>query len=229
MQNTFNTYTTTAFVKDEIRATSDFSTDTVPTLEAVKRYIDEASKEIEVHSNMVFGQTTQSSQVLDYDGSGILRLPRLPIVTLSELLYNSNSEGVAASWVTLQSGIDKNYITYDDEGEVVFVNGINATNKITPKAGKQKFTVSYDSGYASIPFEVQRLATLIVAKRVIMTLASSQSNSEGGDIQIGTIKVSDPSNYSINYIDSLNKEIDRLYKSIGQDLKTYRIVRDYDV
>jgi hypothetical protein len=128
----------------------------------------------------------------------------------------------------LEGGFGKNYLLYEDVGEVEFINGNNATNIVVPRSGKKRLRASYVYGYAVVPLEIQRLTTLLVAKRVIMSLASSQSNTEGGSIQVGTIRVSDPSNFSVNYLKSLNQEVSDLFGSIGQGLKVFRYDRVYD-
>lgn len=223
-----NSYTTAALVAAEIRADTAFSSTTTPTLASVQNWIEEESKMIEIKSGQVFGSTVESSIYFDYDGSGIFRVPKTPVISITGLEYNVNSNNTTSSWVTLQDGYGYNYLTYKDEGEVEFIGGANATNKVSPIAGKKNIRLTYTYGYSSTPLEIQKLCSLLVAKRVILTLINSQGNTEGGDIQVGTIRVSDPSNYSLGYLKSMNQEIDALFSNIGQGLNTFRMTRNYD-
>lgn len=222
-----NSYTTASLVEAETRATTSFSTSTTPTLKQVNDWIEEESTIIEQRTNMVFSVNTDSSVLVDYDGSGTLRFPKQPLVSITSVEYNVNSLGVAASWITLEEGYDKNYITYNDEAEIVFISGTNATNKVTPKAGNQRFRLTYNYGYEETPLEIQRLCTLAVSKRVVNSLMFSQSNTEGGTIQVGTIRISDPSNFGQGWFNSVNNEIAQLYNDIGKGFKTFRTSRYY--
>lgn len=225
---TGNAYTTATLVEAEIRAANVFSSSTTPTLSQVNTWIDEASREIDSMTGQVFASTAISSTYVDYDGSGILRLGHAPILSMTELLYNVNSVTAASSMVALEEGYGKNYLLYGDEGELEFINGNNATNKYVPQKGKKKFVASYSYGYATVPATVQHLATLMVAKRVILSLINSQANTEGGAISVGTIRIEDPSVFSTNYIKTLSSEIDILREQIKAKFKVFRQVRVYD-
>ena len=87
--------------------------------------------------------------------------------------------------------------------------------------------MSYTKGYATTPLEIQKLATLLVSKRVISTILNSQANTEGGSIQVGTIRVSDPGSFSVNYIKGMQDNINELYNNIGFNFKTFRGTRVY--
>jgi hypothetical protein len=223
-----NSYCTTDMVEAELRLETEFDVDTYPSLESVERWITEESKIVELKCGSVFGSTLASSSVFDYDGESIFRLPYSPLISVSKVEYNENDVSDSPSWIELEEGYGKNYLVYLDEGEIEFISGISATNKITPRSGKKRLRITFTYGNVSTPLEIQRLVTLLVSKRVIMSLASSQSNTEGGSIQVGTIRVSDPSNYSVNYLKSMNDEVKDLLASIGQGFKVYRPMRVYD-
>jgi hypothetical protein len=222
-----NSYTSASLVEAEIRASTSFSADTTPTLQQLNNWIDEESKIIEVRTGTVFGYSLASSVYMDYDGAEVFRLPNSPVISITSLEYNLHSNNTTPSWVTLEEGFDKNYLLYEDEGEVEFIGGNSATHKVLPKAGKKKFRVSYTYGYEETPLEIQRLASLAVSKRVIMSLLNTQANTQGGNIQVGTISVTDPSNYGVSWFKGVNDEMDNIYSSIGQDLKVFRLTRRY--
>lgn len=221
-----NYYTSPDLISTELNSTTRFTDDTLPDLVTVYNWIDEAMAEINIYTNYIFGSTTSTSVYMDYDGCGILRLPHNNILTLT-LKYNENSQGYAPSWIDLEEGWDKNYLLYQTEGEVEFISGINSTELVMPIEGKKKFCVVYKYGYQTVPLEIQRLCTLMVSKRVISSLVNKQANSEGGTIRVGTIMISDPTSYSVNYIKDINNEINTLFGRIGQEFKTYRITRCY--
>lgn len=221
-------YTILKNVQEELRLTTSFGSNTVPKSTTVTRWIQEESADIELRSNAIFGSNLESSVYFDYDGSGVFRFPDADIISITGFEFNVNARGLVPSWITLEEGFDKNFIVYDDEAEVHFVGGENATYKVMPTSGQQKFRVTYSRGQESTPLSVQKLCTLLVAKRTIQSLSNSQSNSEGGTIQVGTIRVTEPGNYSISYLKSLDAEIDKLWDYIGKNINTFRYVRVYD-
>jgi len=223
-----SSYTTVAYVEQEIRASTSFSATTNPTLETVNRWIEEESDIIDSRTNNVFSIHVASSILFDYDGSSVFRLPQSPIYEVSSLEYNDAVMGQVSNWILLEEGTDKNYIVYNDEGEIEFVNGVNSSNKIIPKSGKQRLRVSYKYGESSTPSFIQRLATLATAKRVIMSLLNTQANTQGGNIQVGTISVTDPSNYGVTWFKNIDNEINNIYNNIGYSVKTFRLTRRYN-
>lgn len=220
-------YTTLENIQSELRLSTAFDNNTSPSSQDIDRWIQEESKIIELRTGQIFGSTAETSTLYDYDGSGIFRFPHTPIISISNFEYNVYGPNLTSSWIPLTEGDTHDYLLYTDEGEAEFINGANSTYKIRPLGGKKKFRITYTYGYKVTPLDIQKLATMMVAKRVILSLINSQSNTEGGDIQVGTIRVSDPSNYSINYIKSLNEEIESAFKNVGQGLNTFRGTRVY--
>jgi hypothetical protein len=206
-----NEYTTASYVEAELRADAVFSSSTTPTLAQVTTWIQEASREIELRGGDVYSSVLVSSAVYDYDGNGIFRFPKKPVLSSPAPVLIYNGDAIDSS----------KYYFYPDEGEVEF-------SGTYPTSGKQNIIATYGYGYTSTPLEIQRLATLMVAKRCISTMANSQSNTEGGSVQVGTISVSDPSSYSLTYIKNLNQEINDLFSQLGNDVSTYVITRNYD-
>ncbi len=223
-----SSYTTATYVEQEIRATTSFSSSTTPTLTTVQRWIEEESAIIDSKTNSVFSINVASSVLFDYDGKSVFRLPQSPVYVITSLEYNQNAMGMVEDWVTLEEGSDKNYIVYKDEGEIKFISGVNATTKVSPKQGNQRLRMTYQYGETSTPATIQRIATLNTAKRVIMSLLNTQANTQGGNIQVGTISVTDPSNYGASWFSSIKTEINDIYDSIGQELKVFRLTRRYN-
>lgn len=224
-----NQYTTLSLVEAEVRASTPLSASTIPTSTSVITWIEESSKEIELKTGELFSSTVASSILFDYDGENIFRLPFSELISIDKVEYNKEPINYTPNWVVLQNGGVYDYITYLPEGEIHFVSGVSSSNNVIPLSGKQRLRISYKYGSNSTPLHIQRLATLLVAKRIILSLATNQANTAGGEIQIGTIRITDPSSYGIQYLNNMNSEIDRLYKDIGNGLKTFRLTRVYDL
>ena len=222
-------YTIPDYVAAEIRATAPFSDETIPSLQDVNRWIEQASKEIEIMSNAVFGSTVVSSEYLDYtNATNMLQLPVINILSIQKIEYNVSPWGTTPSYVTLSEGMDKDYITYLPQNEIQFVRGLNNTWNSYFLSGPKRFRVSYTYGNAVVSPEIEHIVTLMVTKRVIHTLITSQANTNQGDITVGPIRVADPTNFSLNYIKNLNEEITRLRSELGYDFKVYKFDRVYD-
>lgn len=221
-------YTTAALVEAELRASTVFSSSTLPTLTQVGTWISEASALIDSVTGELFSSVAVSSDYIDYDGNGVLEIPAFPIISVSEVRYNQNSyTNSTEDWLTLTEGNGEHYLVYEDYGEIEFIGGNNNATPLTPKAGKKRLCLSYTKGRSSTPLDIQRWATLEVAKRVINTLVNSQSNTEGGEVTVGPITVKDPTSFSLGQIRSMNSEIDRIRADVGQNFTTFRNSRRY--
>jgi hypothetical protein len=221
-------YTTLALVEAELRSSTSFSAATLPTSTQVGTWISEASAEIDSVSNEVFSSVVVSSEYVDYDGEGILQIPEYPIISVSQVRYNRNSyTNSTEDWLTLTEGNGEHYLVYEDYGEIEFIGGNNNATPLTPKAGKKRLCLSYSHGRTTTPLDIQRWATLSVAKRVINTLVNSQSNTEGGEVTVGPITVKDPTSFSLGQIRSMDNEIATIKADVGQNFTTFRNSRRY--
>jgi hypothetical protein len=212
-------YTTPSLVQAELRASTAFSSSTIPSEDTVWNWIDEESRVIDAMTGQIFSNQVVSSAYIDYDGEQVLRFPQAPLVSIDKVEYNSGGLS-EPSWTELEEGFGKDFLSYLDLGEIEFIN-----KTYTP--GSKKFRLSYTYGYGSIPAEIQRIATLMVAKRTLLSLASNQANTEGGSIQIGTIHITDPTNYSINYLNTMDNTIKEGLKNLSYRFKVYRGTRLY--
>lgn len=221
------TYTTASLVEADIRASEAFSSSTLPTLAQVNEWIDEESRTVELITGQIFSSVLTESVYLDYDGGDVLRLPYNNVQLLTLRYNNASSPKVTPSWITLEEGFGYNYLLYGAEGEVEFIHGNNATNILTPLEGSKRFCVDITHGYTTTPLEAQRLTTALVSKRVILTIINSQANSEGGDVSVGALSISDPSMFSINQIKNLNNEIKELKDNLRVGFNVFRHTRVY--
>lgn len=216
------TYTTFADVSNELNGFTLNST-TIPTSTIVGSWITEASDFIDLKTGNIWGTATVSSEFHDYDGSGMMRVLHIPIISITSLLAESNGINAATeSWYALSEGrtSNKDYYIYSDEGDIIF----HGTKK--PIFGYQNLCISYTYGYTTTPNYIKELCTKIVAKRVINSIVSGGSTSEGGSVSVGTISVSDPTVFGITNIKRLDNEIYQLFKDVGT-FKTFRLTRNY--
>jgi predicted outer membrane repeat protein len=110
----------------------------------------------------------------------------------------------------------KDFIVYLDEAEIEF------HGSRVPFSGYQNIRVTYTWGANSVPYQVKRLATLMVAKRVTDSVMNNSATNEGGSLSVGTISISDPSRFGENHRKQVGVEISELFRTIGQ-FKLYRL------
>lgn len=216
------TYTTTTKISEELGGYT-INTSSIPSSSTVEGWILEAVSEINEKTGMSWSVNTETDEVLDYDGSGVLRLNHAPIISIIKLENEVNGIGASSeSWNELTEGrLSTNSFTkYSDEGELEF-------HTSTPRSGYQNMKVTYTWGTETVPLQVQRLATLMVAKRVTDSVINNSATNEGGSLSVGTISISDPSMFGLKHKSETNNEINSLFKTIGQ-FKTFRVNRRWN-
>jgi hypothetical protein len=219
-------YTTTTQVSAEIGGvTIDGSS--VPTNTTVDLWIADAKEEIDERCGRTFESTAITSAAYefhDYDGSGIIKLNNYPIISIESLAVEVNGlSGASADWQTLTEGRTSagHFIFYDTLGVIAFHANALATQ---PVAGSQNIRVEYTHGASALPLNVARLATLLVAQRYLQSVASKTATQEGGSVSVGTISVSDPTNYANVRLKEYSAEITDLFNKLIGKFK----VRNYD-
>jgi len=213
-------YTYVDLISSELNGL-EIGTTTIPSINTVNIWIEDAESEIELRTGKVWGSTTATSTYLDYDGSGFLKLPYSPVISITSLQYESNGLGAdSVALSTITEGSTEDFIKYVMDGEIEFIASV-------PK-GYQNICISYTYGYANTPAYITRLATLLVAKRCINATINASAQGEGGSVTVGNISITDPSTFSVNYIRDMNNEIQDIYSRIGQT-KVYRNTRVYDL
>lgn len=202
-------------VANELRL-SGFDGTTTPTVAVVDEWIVQASDEIDHITGMSWEQKNETVK-LDHDGSGIVFTPFKPIITVNSLRYNKyNEKSKTQELVTLTEGRGNDFIVYNEEGEIHL--------NIPVPAGKQVFEIDYDYGYSTVPNIIKKLCIWMVAKRVILSLMNSQVNTEGGSVKIGNISISDPTMFSINYLKTLDEQINSTLEDLNKS-HTIRYIR----
>jgi len=209
-------YTTTEKVESEIRAESQFSSTTSPSLNDVTSWIEQESAYIDTISGTSFS-SIQTTVDLDYNGEDeLIALPDSPILTFSKLSYSTSAIESGLSYV--EKVEDTDYTVYKETGEVALLSGFS------PAYGRKRFQVEYTYGYTDIPAQIEMLASKLVANRVLNTLLSSnvETANAGGSVSVGSISIVEPADVGVGTYRQLQTDINTLKKEILSGFKTFR-------
>lgn len=218
------TYTTTTEVAAELGGITITSTSS-PSTTQVTSWIRDAEAEINSLTGMSWNTQSLTGSVYeyhDYKGNNRLILNNAPVISITKVEYISSDWGApSVTWTELTEGrtSSDSFIVYKDEGLIQFHNNTSGTH--LPKRGVQNVRVQYSYGKATVPNEIKRFATLLVAKRYMLSVASKTASEEGGAVSVGTISVDDPNNYVHNHYDRVTKEIEYYRKQVIGSFKPY--------
>lgn len=190
-----------------------------PSQTTVEEWITQESDLLAHTTKIYWSSELITSEYLDYDGSGFIRLKNAPIISIS--LFEHETNGLAAStenWVSLTEGRTNDYITFNKEGEIQFI-GNNQ-----PSYGIQSIRTTYNAGVTPTPTFVTKYIAKKVAQNVIGAVLNSSGTKQGGSITVGAISIADPTTFSIDNVNRLGSEIEELNKQIGK-FKVYRYTR----
>ena len=216
-------YTTVDLISAELNGVTINST-TVPSSTVVDNWIDEVTSEIDIRTGKVWTTSLESSTVVDYDGSGFIRLPKAPVLSITELKYATTGLGASSvSWSTLTSGRTNDYILHVLDGE------IELTGKTAVPKGTQNITCTYTAGYTTTPPYITRLATLMAAKRFVQTVVQASAKEEGGSVTVGNISITDPTQFGANQVRNMDTEIDDIINNRLGSARVYRPKRVYNL
>jgi len=214
-------YTTVELVAAQLGTSIDASS--TPSSSDVSTWIEEADAEIDARTGLTFEPEVFSNEIYDWEGNDNLIRVSSELVSVSTLEYNNQNAGETPVWTSKTEDVD--FFLYGDSGEIE----IN-TKKFSPIPGHKRFKLSGTKGKASVPKEIQRLATLTVGNRVVETVVQNQAYANsGGDVQVGTIKVGNPSAFSISGVNAAKSEIENLYTKVIGDFRAFRVTRAYDL
>ncbi len=199
-------YTTIALVSTELGGQTIDSSST-PSSTTVESWISQVESEIDMRTGKTWSSTAITDELIDYDGSGYIKLPYAPIISISALSYNTESLSGTASYTSLTSGIGNDYIFYPKDGQVQLIN----TNV---PAGLQRVKWSGVIGYATVPSYITSLATKMVANRYADATLNGSLSEEGGSVTVGNISITDPSQFSLSATNSRRAEIDNIFKNM---------------
>jgi hypothetical protein len=212
-------YTTSALVAAELRATQDFGSTTVPTLNELTVWIKEDAAEINNDAGQVYGSTSYT-ETFDYDGEERLVLRNAPIISVTNVLYSTSSLGTDTYSLSETKTEDTDYTVYNDTGEVAIL-----FNNWSPLVGRKRIQATYDAGFTTTPLQIQKLSTKKVAKRVIDTLIEKDINEKksGKSVSVGSISIIKPADFGVAQYETLSNEIATLEGKLVGGTSLYRM------
>lgn len=215
-------YTTNSKVSSQLGGIT-IDANSVPSSDDITGWITEAEAEIDSRTGMSYSQSAFTDKIYDWEGNdNILRFP-FEMVSVSSLSYNKEAAGETPVWTV--KTIDEDFFVYGDSGEVEF-----NLRKFSPLAGRKRFKVTGLQGKSEVPVIIQRLCTLMVANRTVETIVQNQAfANSGGDVQVGTIKVGNPSSFSVSAVKSAKAEIDDIFGKVIGEFRAFRVTRAYDL
>lgn len=231
-------YTTVQRVYDELDGIDQDDL----TAKRVINVVQRAESEIDEYSGMKFTSTTVSQEIYDYNsvntnmspeqlefiGNDIRRdhwnvmnrdrlwLRNRPIVSITLLQRNTAGETATASYETLdeQSGSGGDYILSEDGKAAGYIDFVGDK----PRWGKYAVRITYEQGYATTPKNVERLATLLAVRDIVISKISRSMFDTPHRVSLKGILV-DRGNAPTAYLQSINIEIDKLWNTIGREFR----------
>lgn len=206
-----SSYTTLENIQRELRADTSFGSTTVPSGDTVIQWIEEESEQINLDAGYSFDSQIITDEYIDYDGQQYLLLQNAPIQVGTVVLeYNRAAIGQTEDWVTLTEGDD--FIVYERSGEILLIRPFEVRH-----CGIRRFRVAYTSGHIDTPVVVTKLATKMVASRVLNTILQQNidQGNTGGTIKVGSITIVEPTDVSVGTYKSLQEDIQRLREQVS--------------
>lgn len=225
-------YTTEALIEAFLGITIDATSS--PTSTQLVEWIEEAEQEIDDRAGVSFTSVLNTNEIYNLDEYSYysrpafqshyycetmypelrLKLTKRPIVSVTSLFRNQASHTGADEWsaLTENTGTGGDYVVDKRSGEIIFLRAF-------PIPQKRSVKITYNHGHSTIPKTVQRLATLIVAKTIVLYKMSNSQYSSTDNITIEGISISKGVSQSVSYIDKLTDEIEKLFQNIG-DVRT---------
>lgn len=216
-------YTTLNLIEAELKLTAgSINASSLPSSTIVTSWIEDAESQVNVSTGNLYSSTLVSSEVFDWDniGDGLLRIP--PYISITSLEYNEEAAGDTPVWTAKTENTD--FYTYPEEGEIEFISG-----NFAPVSGKKRFRLTYVKGASSVPANIRQATTMLVANRLVSAVTANQAYEQsGGSVQVGTIKIEDPSAFSLNAYRNREELVKQFLKDSVGTFKSYRITRVYD-
>jgi len=216
-------YSSITLVEQELNLTAgSINSSSLPSSTAVSNWLTEADNQVDLMTGNVYSSSLESSVEFDWESNdNLLRVK--PFSSVNSLWYSSEAAGETPSWTLKTENTD--YYTHGEEGEIEFEYA-----KFKPVTGKRRFMLTYTTGASSVPASIQSATTKIVANRVVSAVVANQATEQsGGSVQVGTIKIEDPTAFSITAYKARQLEANDYLKSVIGTFKTYRIARAYDL
>lgn len=136
---------------------------------------------------IAFETTTVSTEMMDYDASGILKVRKKPINSISSLELNYNPKEATANWTAMTSGYGKDYLLDKLNGKITFLQGKGYDDI-------QNVRASYTYGFTSSAWPSQyqlgrRLAMIMAGSKLLAMKTLGNDFSSQDSIRIAEIAI----------------------------------------
>ncbi len=222
------TYTTVAKVASLLGETLDGTT--TPSESQVEDFISWAEAEIDLVTGTSYSEQTATNELYDYDKysvfvkepqvqqigrvdhiyapiKNVFKLNNGPIISMTKLETNKGTNE-SPNWETLTEGTD--YILYKDANTVAFLR-----SNALPIEDWQGIRATYTYGHSTVPSNINKLATLMVAKETLKVKQNSSSFNSMDSISIETISITKSTRESVELMRQFKNDIDSLMEKIG--------------
>jgi len=174
----------------------------------VEELISQVDAEIRSYG-ISFEATTVSSAMMDYDASGLLKVRKKPINSISSLELNCNPSETTASWQALTAGYGKDYILDMLNGKIKFLKDKGYDDI-------QNVRASYTYGFTSALWPNQyvlgkRLETIMCGSKLLAMKTLGNDFSSQDSIRIAEIAITKA---NANVRETLNMNVDEIKDSL---------------
>lgn len=137
------------------------------------------------------------------------KVEHTPIISVTSLYKNYAASSSADSWTELteQEGSGGDFLVNTDTGIITFIKNV-------PSTGARRIKLTYTYGASSVPKVVERLAILLSVKDVLMS-KSNDAQFTPVSLSVDGFSTSSSLSSSVTYFNWLVKEIDNLWKHVG--------------
>jgi len=204
-------YTTEAKIESYLGESFDESS--TPSTADITNMIAWEDAIIDKHTGTKFAATTVTDEILDGQGEQRFRLPKSPIISVTNF-YEDTTGGLGATsttWTERTEGRTNsdNFVILEDEGILHFHSNI-------PSAGVQNIKTTYVYGHSTVPAEVEYLSTLLVVRSIIKARAADSSYGNQSKVTVGPINVENKISDVKISIEQLDNEIEEAWQAIGK-------------
>ena len=199
----------------EARLRTTFGTATEPTETQVTTWIEDAQDYIDELAGRTWQGTATEIEYQDYNGGGVIITKKPGLQSVTTLEYTSDG---GTTWNTIAS---TGYDLYTDYDTIELTTDTLSGSYPAIPRGNKKIRLTYVYGATSVPPRIKSLAEDMVVMDTVKSLVNSSANTQGGAVQVGPIRVDDPSMFSLQALKGMENSIkDRLDNLSNARIKT---------
>jgi len=160
-------------------------------------------------SGTSFQSNSTTEYINNYVPTDVIRVSNIPIIDVTGVYVNRGTE-----FSPEYESVD--FVIIDEKSGDIKLKEI-----ISP--GIKKVKVEYTYGYSTVPEIVKRLVVLLCVKDVLSIMLNRKSYDDEGDIDLGSLKVTNSFKYSLGQIKQLDEEIEKLKEELFGFVSNYNV------